>query len=634
MKIRTKMLIIFLLLSIIPITIISLVSIYSFRGILEESIGTNFSMLAKEKANSIDSLIDARIDEVETIADMIVVRDAVHASNRKYRGKSDAFVTEELFNKDVPWIASKGETELAKEIHGNALSKILKDYQSRNRDKYGEIFVTDIEGATVAMTKPLTDYFQADEQWWKASFNKGSGKVFLDHRGFDESIGALVIGVVVPVMDSGKVIGILKVNYKVSEIIKVVSSVRSSKRSEAFLLDTRGTVVAYSGSHQMDRATPGELAILKNKDAGWIEESIGRDRLISAFAPLKSDTHTRVPALGAIKGVSGERWELSKWYIFIRLHKGEAFASIYLVQRAIFIIGILSAFAAVILAVFVTRAFSRPIETLTMGVRSIGEGSTLAEVNIESSDEIGALSKAFNEMAQNLRETTVSRDILTKEIGERKEAEKTIKKSLKEKEVLLKEVHHRVKNNLQVISSLLNLQKGHISDPEAINVFEESQNRVMSMAMIHEMLYQSEDFSSVDLKVYLQDLTAKLFSTYRQDGTNIKLKENIDSINVEIDTAIQLGLVANELISNALKYAFNETGEGTIKIEFLKGATGSSTFSIKDNGSGMPEGFSIVDTDSLGLRIVELMVKQLDAKMELISDNGTEFTITLPRINI
>ncbi len=757
MKIRTKMLIIFLLLSIIPISIISLISIYSFHGMHEESIGINFSMLAREKANFIDSLLDERIAEVETIAAMQVVRDAVRRSNLKYTDKPEALIKSEILKEDRSWIDSRGKSALAKEIHKNRLSGILTDYQARNTDKYGEIFVTDIKGATVAMTKPLTDYYQADEQWWEASLDEGRGKVFLDHRGLDESIGALAVGMVVPIRERGEVIGIMKLNYKVSEILKVVSTVRAGESSEAFLLDTKGEVVAYSGAYPEQGATAKEKEQLKKTEAGWIEGSHHDGKIIfSAYAPLKSDLHTRIPTPGAIKGVSGERWELSKWYIFIRLQEDEAFAPISKVRQIILIIGVLTALAAIILAVMVSRAFSRPVENLTRGVRSIGEGKTFPEVNIESSDEIGLLSKAFNIMALNLKETTVSRDLLSKEVDERRQAEERlkeserylsmaqgmahighwqfdirtqrvtgsdelyhifgldhhrdtmdsfmeiihpddrdrltaslvkgielsenwdmeyrlilkdgrekyaqvivevvadkdgdvnllvgtlqditerkeneekIKRSLKEKEVLLKEVHHRVKNNLQVISSMLNLQKGHITDPDAIDVFKESQSRIMSMAMIHEMLYQSGDLSSVSLKAYLHNLTAKLFGTYRQDGSDIELEENIAPIKVEIDTAIQLGLITNELVSNALKYAFKDGREGKITVEFLTDGTGRNTFVLKDDGSGMPEGFDPARTKSLGLKIVELMVSQLDAQMEVRSENGTEFRIELP----
>lgn len=757
MTIRTKMFIIFLLLATIPISIISLISIYSFHGILEESIGTNFSDLAREKANSIDSLINERIAEVETLAAMEVVRDAVRKSNLKYRDRPDTLIKNEMLKEDRSWIDSKGKSVLAKEIHKNRLSRILMDYQANNKNKYGEIFVTDIKGATVAMTKPLTDYYQADEEWWEASLDKGRGKVFLDHRGLDESIGTLAVGVVVPVRESNEVIGIMKLNYKVSEILKVVSTVRPAESSEAFLLDTRGVVVAYSGAYPGKVATDHEKKLLTNANAGWIEES-HRDgeKVISAYAPLKSETHTRVLTPGAVKGVSGEKWELSKWFMFIRLHKEEAFAPIYTVQRIIIFIGILTAFAAIILAVLVAKALSMPLERLTSGIRSIGEGTSIPEITIESNDEIGLLSKAFNTMALNLKETTVSRDLLSKEIDERAQAEERLKKSerylsmaqamahvghwqldvktqavsgseelfhifdldrskdtldsfmdtthlddkeevtalinraaqsgegwnieyrlilkdgtlkyahaigealldregdvrllvgtlqditerkeneekikssLKEKEVLLKEVHHRVKNNLQVISSMLNLQKGHITDPDAINVFQESQSRIMSMAMIHEMLYQSGDLSSVDLGVYLRDLTIKLFGTYRQDGFDVKLEDNITSIRVEIDTAIQLGLITNELVSNALKYAFKDGRSGVIVIELFTDERGRIIYCLKDNGIGLPAGFKPENAESLGLKIVDLMIDQLDAQMKVKSEDGTEFRIELP----
>ncbi len=169
---------------------------------------------------------------------------------------------------------------------------------------------------------------------------------------------------------------------------------------------------------------------------------------------------------------------------------------------------------------------------------------------------MGQLANSFNKMTKDLREITVSREKLDKEVTERKRAEDQIRASLNEKEILLQEVHHRVKNNMQIISSLFNLQSGHIKDKQAFEIFKSSQNRVRSMALIHERFYQSDDMARVDFAEYAQNLTSHLFSSHGINPGAIKLNVNIKDVFLDIKTAIPCGLIINELVSNYLKHAF------------------------------------------------------------------------------
>ncbi len=218
--------------------------------------------------------------------------------------------------------------------------------------------------------------------------------------------------------------------------------------------------------------------------------------------------------------------------------------------------------------------------------------------------------------------------LIVRDITGRKKTEEKIEASLKEKEVLLKEVHHRVKNNLQIISSLLNLQSNYIQDKEALEVFKESQNRVKSMALIHEKLYQSGNLSQINIRDYIKDLSAKLFASYRHDAKNIKLNLNVEEIFLEVDKCIAVGLILNELISNALKHAFaNKTG-GELGISFFKDDS-KLILEISDNGIGFPEDFDFQNTETLGLQLVFSLIDQHDGTIEYDKKNGTKFTISL-----
>jgi PAS domain S-box-containing protein len=218
--------------------------------------------------------------------------------------------------------------------------------------------------------------------------------------------------------------------------------------------------------------------------------------------------------------------------------------------------------------------------------------------------------------------------VLMQDVTERRVAEERIRLSLKEKEVLLKEVHHRVKNNLQIISSLLNLQSKYIKDSQALEMFKESRNRIRSMTLIHEKLYRSKDLANLDVAEYIQNLSSNLFRSY--SSGRVSLKTQVDDILLGIDTAIPCGLIINELVSNSLKHAFPEK-QGEIFVD-LHRDDGRFTLIVRDNGVGFPENVDFRNTDSLGLQLVCTLTDQLDGAIELNRTGGTEFKITFGEI--
>lgn len=216
---------------------------------------------------------------------------------------------------------------------------------------------------------------------------------------------------------------------------------------------------------------------------------------------------------------------------------------------------------------------------------------------------------------------------LAYDISDRKEIDKKIRNSLREKEVLLQEVHHRVKNNLQVISSILNLQSSFVEDEKTLEILAESQNRIKTMSYIHETLYQTSDFSSIGFSEYIETLARNLHQSYSPKGTNVELELETAEIILDLDQAIPCGLIMNELVSNALKYAFKGRTEGVLSIRIAQNEKQIS-LEVKDNGIGFPEGFEREESDSLGLYLVYALVEQLDAQIKLSHSNGTCFLIT------
>jgi two-component sensor histidine kinase/CheY-like chemotaxis protein len=217
---------------------------------------------------------------------------------------------------------------------------------------------------------------------------------------------------------------------------------------------------------------------------------------------------------------------------------------------------------------------------------------------------------------------------LKKEITDHERAEDQIKASLKEKEVLLQEVHHRVKNNMQIICSLFSLQSGHIKDKQAFEIFKSSQNRVRSMAIIHERLYQSKDMTRVDFAEYAQSLTSHLFSSHGINPGAIKLNLKIKDVFLDLKTAIPCGLIINELVSNSLKHAFPGENNGEIKIAMHPLNKDGMEVIVSDNGVGLPKNVDFRKTDSLGLHLVSLLAEdQLHGDIKLDRARGTSFHI-------
>ena len=217
--------------------------------------------------------------------------------------------------------------------------------------------------------------------------------------------------------------------------------------------------------------------------------------------------------------------------------------------------------------------------------------------------------------------------LTAREITQRKLAEQRLRDSISEKEVLLQEIHHRVKNNLQIVISLFRLQSAQIENKKALEIIKSGQNRVMSMSLVHEKLYKSQDFSRIDFGQYLKDLSAHLFDTYNVRAGRIRLLFNIKAVLVNINQAIPLGLLVNELITNALIHAFPEGKTGRVRISLKPNKKGEKVLTISDNGVGLPPGFDIANTETLGMVMVNDLVRQIDAKLLIRRAQGTAFSV-------
>ena len=241
------------------------------------------------------------------------------------------------------------------------------------------------------------------------------------------------------------------------------------------------------------------------------------------------------------------------------------------------------------------------------------------------------LAKVNEELEQRVKQRTTdlvsANEDLQIEVAERRLAEEQVRASLAEKETLLREVHHRVKNNLQLISSLLYLQSRKVSDSQVLEMYKESQNHIHSIALVHERLYQSERLAEIDFAQYVHGLAIDLFHSYAVDPAQIKLSLDLEDTTLDIDTAIHCGLLVNELVSNAIKHAFPGKRDGEIRLGLHTDNEGHHCLTVGDNGIGLPPGLESARDESLGLQLVDTIVDQVGGKLSVGRENGTTYQI-------
>lgn len=275
-----------------------------------------------------------------------------------------------------------------------------------------------------------------------------------------------------------------------------------------------------------------------------------------------------------------------------------------------------------------SRALLNILEDATLEQDQLRD-TQIAVLNIldDFAEEKGHLEDMKKAVMNILDDLGIERDKLQETQMELLKSEQAIRSSLREKETLLKEVHHRVKNNLQVIASLLRLQSRYLQDEQSRAMFEESQNRVHSISLVHEMLYRTADLSRVDFGEYLRTLTTHLCDGWKATGRAIELSVDAAGVHLTVDTAIPCGLIVNELVTNALKHAFPDTTAGSIRITAAHEPPGWLKVVVQDNGIGLPENLNLRRSGSLGLELVNSLVRQLHATLEVRRDAGTAFNI-------
>ena len=528
MKINTKLTISFLLISLVSLAAITISYFYAKEALTNEVLN-HLKSVATIKRNEAENIIDHNLEKLALIISRtqlrLTLKNFISDPKKKYIKKINKILND-----------AKSSINSFKIIH--ILAQDGKIAASTDMETIGTIFFNK-EFVIKRLNKNTIDHFYIN-----GDQNLGlylSGPLYLENE---------FLGVVVIKSDANNIIELTKDYIGLGKTGETVLAKRDENGDALFLTPLR-----------FDQYSALNRTVSKN------DQGIPITQALQKQAHLFTDVidYRGKPVLAATEYIAKADWGL-----VVKIDKAEAFAPIILLRNLLVFTILVSSIVFIIISFYIARSISRPIIKLSQATSLIAAGDLSYRISINSKDEIGQLAEEFNKMSEKLMKTLVSRDTLSQEVTKRIQAEKQIKNSLKEKEVLLQEIHHRVKNNMQVISSLLLLQSKYIKDEQDLELFNESRNRIKSMSLIYEKLYQSKDMANIDFNDYIKNLANEMLRFYRIDVNKIALKINIEDISFGIDTAVPLGLVINELLSNCLKYAFPEGKKGKIRILMRK----------------------------------------------------------------
>ena len=674
MSIRWKLGIIFLLISLTPLALFSAVSSNRAQEVLKHEIGLNFELVAREKALEIASILNRRVDETLLLAQNPKVIAAVLEANSAYLSVDDDVARAEIMRIDRAWIEAKGDTPMANAVRNNATAALFREFQSHDPLEYGEIFMTDRLGGTIAMSGMLTDYFQADEGWWRSGFKGGKGNTYLDDRGMDRSVNAVVVGVVAPVMVGGKAVGVLKINYKMSHIPAIISNPYKSDDVSVFMLRSNGKAVINPTSGVHDVASKAEAQIIADmSDRGWHEDFHGGASTVMGYARVIAHeaVYSRFALDVSQKGVSGETWGATQWYVFVERNLETAYAPIEKLTTLYLFGGLIIAAIVLFLTVLMATSVTTPLLQLRENMEAISKGNLDLKVGSDRKDEIGQVLRGIDDMVSRLKHTLASRDELNDEIRLRKSVEVALRnrsielehatveaeRASKAKSEFLASMSHELRTPLNAVLGFAQMLQFNPKVPLLSGQNEHVESIITGGNHLLELINEILDLARIEAdqldltveKVEASEVIADCVALTAPLGEDRKITivnqlSGGASVTIRTDQ-LRFKQAMLNLLSNAIKY--NKDG-GTITVEGRITDDKFLHISVQDTGSGIAEEdrervfhmFQRLGVDPLitqegtgiGLTVTKRIIERMAGRIGFDSekDVGSTFWVELP----
>ncbi|MDT8448418.1 MAG: ATP-binding protein [bacterium] len=405
MSLKLKILVFFLVTSLVPLLLMGWIGIYALRDNLLGRIESEELLRAEETAKDLQQVLRGHVSEARLIASLPDMATLILQAQKgpPYLGKMSP---EQLAIQDRQWIDRHGDTEFGRQIAGNPLSLYLGGLRDEPDHGFGEIFVTDVRGYIIGMSGPTTDLYQADEGWWQSAWDEGRGRMMLDDRGMDISLGTVTLGVVLPVQREGKVLGILKVNYKIHDLFAQIEDPRNIS-AYPYLARTNGSILIGDRPGEKAFDLPIQQITARAEPLGMLSfVDSGRDYLLF-FATVDQVVHQRQIHRESEQGISGEAWEPVRW-IFIRVIDSRLLKDpVNETVRRFGWIGLLVLLAAAAWAFLARRLIDRPLAVLNKGVSALAEGDYSARIQDLGEPELAPVASTLNRMAERIQKEQV-----------------------------------------------------------------------------------------------------------------------------------------------------------------------------------------------------------------------------------
>ena len=659
MKFSNKLSLVILLVGFF-ILILSTIGIYifSYDSIIESQL-INTKAVVKEVSEDFDHILEEKVKTAMTLSNAPTIRGQLAKSNKFYANLSVNKRKEHINRKNIKWKATKSIDKFILNFTNNSVSHYLKSQQVSIKDEYGEIFLTNKFGALVASTSKLSTFAHGHKYWWKGSYNNGKGAIFIDDRGYDDSVGGYVLGLVIPVRNGKEVIGILKCNLNILGSINSTIDGSGHGHIGAFKLIRSGGMIVYEqDSEPLSTRVPSEVLkkILSKNEAFIINDSM-EEYLVGASEIEFSKGKKGYRFGGSFKSVDHKKGNTGEsWYVLCYVKMSIAKLPIIKLIKIVVLSSITIILLLSVASFLFGRRIAKPLLTLQKGINKIGKGDFKYKINIKQRDEFGNLANSFNEMADNLYTSTTSIKLLKNEIAERKKAEK--EKTDMQKQIfqtsklasigeLAAGVGHEINNPLAIIfgymEKISNKYRKEIPDLiEPIDIVLNSTERIKKIVdgLRTFARMDTEHIQTVNVHKTINDSISLIETIYKQENIIIENLYKADKSEIKGNIG-KLQQVIMNLFSNA-KDALSQRG-GTIKIE-TRNKRNKVILKFSDDGVGIKKEDldRIFDTffttkevgkgTGLGLGISHSIIEGMNGKIEVDSEYGigTEFTITLP----